>query len=291
MHTKSVKWGARHWFFFVLSYAFGKLALLWEVRRPKWRFLLYELRHSFAGLINTFIPYFIPTTLFAGSELLETRHERFLLRPRSRDASVVSPAFEREDRRYLRRILDLEFAHGGRVGFLDIGAHIGAFSVRVAKYGRKHGLKTWAFEPIPENFARLQANLQLNGLDETVVTPFNFALGERSETASMSFSSQFSSDAQLVSTAPTGPYQTVQVRRADELLKDLPPVLILKIDVEGHEYPVLKGMAGILNTCKTCWLCIEDGTHGEVLHAHLRQFGFQFDRKISPYNSWWRIQR
>src|SRR2546422_5286600 len=45
---------------------------------------------------------------------------------------------------------------------LDIGAHIGYYTLMFAELVGPHG-KVFAFEPVPSNFALLQKNVQFNG--------------------------------------------------------------------------------------------------------------------------------
>lgn len=50
---------------------------------------------------------------------------------------------------------------------IDIGAHIGVFSVAAAM--ANPSLKVYAFEPVPDNFNLLQENVRLNGLGGRIV--------------------------------------------------------------------------------------------------------------------------
>ncbi len=47
---------------------------------------------------------------------------------------------------------------------LDIGAHIGVFTILAAS----HGTRVYAFEPVPSNYALLAENIALNGLEDHV---------------------------------------------------------------------------------------------------------------------------
>lgn len=47
---------------------------------------------------------------------------------------------------------------------LDLGAHIGGVTVQMAM----RGVRVYAYEPIPENYALLVANVKANGLDDFV---------------------------------------------------------------------------------------------------------------------------
>src|ERR1051326_5955671 len=78
--------------------------------------------------------------------------------------------------------------------FVDVGADVGRWSVRLAHYYDK----IFAFEPHVHRRARLKANLILNGIDNTEIFPFacsdhygqtvigrTGALGEGTEVASL----------------------------------------------------------------------------------------------------------
>ncbi len=60
----------------------------------------------------------------------------------------------------------LPYMAKAKVG-LDIGAHIGTFSVFAA---RRSPATIYAIEPEPENFALLEQNIRLNGLEKRIIT-------------------------------------------------------------------------------------------------------------------------
>jgi len=57
---------------------------------------------------------------------------------------------------------------------IDIGAHIGAFSILAGS----HGAQVYSFEPFPRNFSHLQENVVLNGLGHRI-SSFNLAVWDR----------------------------------------------------------------------------------------------------------------
>lgn len=65
---------------------------------------------------------------------------------------------------------------------IDAGANIGLYSLIGSSLIGDSG-KVLAFEPSKETFRRLQSNIKLNGF--TNITPFNYALGEKSETLTL----------------------------------------------------------------------------------------------------------
>ncbi len=127
---------------------------------------------------------------------------------------------------------------------LDIGANIGhytsLFSDAVGPTGR-----VFAFEPIPETFALLAANCRL--FAHRNVTLLNVALSDRSDVASMTIPRWESGIENLYESrlGGNGVGQDVFCCSVDCLR--LPHrISLAKIDVEGHELPVLRGMTQLL---------------------------------------------
>ncbi|MCX6213640.1 FkbM family methyltransferase [Spirosoma sp.] len=123
---------------------------------------------------------------------------------------------------------------------LDIGANMGFYSIRV---GQKavHG-KVFAFEPDPGNYATLQKNLVLNNL--TNVTAYNAALSDKKETLRL-YKHPFNvGDYRLYNDGDFTEYVDVPTLRLDDTIKER--VDLIKIDVQGFEYFVLKGGQALL---------------------------------------------
>lgn len=81
--------------------------------------------------------------------------------------------YEREEVQFVRRVID---RLGGAVArFLDIGANAGFYSLALAHYFP--GIRGLAFEPVPQTFALLQRNLELNGV--TQVQALNLGLSDQ----------------------------------------------------------------------------------------------------------------
>lgn len=285
---KPKRWSFLNWVHFSLAYFLAKLLLLWEVRTPKWTFFFFEIHYSFTNLINTVWRGALPPVLYHGQGTLETRHGTFRIRSGSHDAAIVSPAFERGDMNHLFGVLDDEFNSGRKVGFFDVGANIGQFAVRVSRYCAGRPLKIWAFEPMPENLRLLHENLALNSQNSSEVQVLPYALSDKDGVTTMRFSPQHPGDSAIGGeTGGPGTLHQVEMRRADGLLNDMAPVLIVKIDVEGHECNVLQGMRKTIEATDKCWLCIEDIFGREALYDFLVNFGFEYQTKLTPYNSWW----
>ncbi len=121
--------------------------------------------------------------------------------------------------------------------FLDIGEHIGTYTLTCAKKA-KH---TYAFECSPTTFCYLAANIALHGLEEKV-SPFPFALGDEDKAIDYIVRSKDGGGngvKHLAATDKACKKLPVLMRRLDSFgLKD---IAFIKIDVEGFEKEVLLG--------------------------------------------------
>lgn len=282
---QSVKWSTFDKIRFGLGYLWARLAIFWTVRSPKWAYFSFEVRYAFGRVARQIVGHDLAFPKFNGPDEVETEKGRFKIRRDSHDALIVSPAYERADYVFAMELVDSLAKKSDSVGFLDIGANIGTFTIPIARKFLSRGVKVWAIEPIPDNVRYLKANAQLNGVEG--ITVFPYAVGDREEELTMRFNSSRGGDA--TSSSPTH-FETDEVRvasvRADHLINDPPRTLVIKIDVEGHEAMVLTGMAGIFSRVETCWICVEDN-EDRPLDDQLESLGFRFARKTTPYNSWW----
>jgi len=134
----------------------------------------------------------------------------------------------------------------------DVGANQGSVTLVAAK--RVPNGRVFSFEPVPQVFAQLKANVEVNGFRN--VSLFNCALSDAPGTANMytsldvaihsavneGLASFFSSDYR------TSLLGVVEVKTMDEVVKSnaVERVDLVKIDVEGAELQVLHGAASML---------------------------------------------
>ncbi len=143
------------------------------------------------------------------------------------------------DRRELRLVRELLRGGGD---FVDVGAHVGMYTVTAARALAESG-RVLALEPNPAARRQLEENLRLNGCTNVVVVPRAAAAARGHgvlhvpETPDPSFSSL-----QAGRFAEGEPVE-VETTTVDEEVESasLAPVLV-KIDVEGAELDVLAGM-------------------------------------------------
>ena len=130
--------------------------------------------------------------------------------------------------------------------FLDIGANIGYFSLLAAT--NQTSSTVVAFEPVKDIFEDLKENVRINEIKNLVAV--NAALGEKNEEKEIFISakdnlgmSSFKQPGNF-----SGRKEKVKVLCVDDWFKSfaLPKIDMVKIDTEGSELSVLKGMKQVL---------------------------------------------
>lgn len=167
--------------------------------------------------------------------------------------------------------------------FLDVGANIGSYTV-LAAAGAK--ARVTAVEPIPETFEKLQLNVALNRLDSRVRTCL---LGLSDQNGILRFSAALDTVNHVLAVDENIPSVDVSVSRLDDLVgEDCPHVI--KIDVEGHEFAVLKGAAITLADHRLMAVVMETNGSGQRfgrsnkdLFDVMRDYGFTPCR-YDPFN-------
>lgn len=117
--------------------------------------------------------------------------------------------------------------------FIDIGAHMGYFSILTAAW-IKEGKPVYSFEPNPDFFQTLEENIALNNLQDKVKT-YQIALSNKVGKAVMG-----GFEARVMNEAEEGDIDTITF---DELCNEegIEPDII-KIDVHGAEGKIVDGM-------------------------------------------------
>lgn len=161
--------------------------------------------------------------------------------PRDRLATGFAFEYKAHDAG-LKRVQEFFMDRAGeRTLYLDIGANMGVSSV----YALSLGVRCWLFEPNTELHAFGRKLFAQNGY--TTARWESVALSERAGNAAFYLSkSSFLSSFDRVNAAFEGEARELEVplRTLDSYLPEIEAsttALIIKIDVEGHELPVLKG--------------------------------------------------
>lgn len=179
---------------------------------------------------------------------------------------------------------------------IDVGANIGYYTTILANCVGILG-KVYAFEPEPNNFKLLQKNIRANGFNNVIA--INAACGRKTGKMTLYVSKPEFSDVGGNGMHRVYPSQfcvdepiEVDIVEIDNFIvdeRDKSHITFVKIDAEGAELDILKGMAGILVNHKHMAMLLEyspacirekgDNPHETI--SILKTTGFHFNRDIN----------
>jgi len=119
---------------------------------------------------------------------------------------------------------------------VDIGAHIGIFSVWAAKFAKKG--KVYSFEPFQENFQLLKHNIELNNIKN--IETFNLAIAKKEGKMNLFISTN--TGGHSIYNLPGHTKEIgIQTITLDKIIdqKNIKNIDFLKMDCEGAEYDIL----------------------------------------------------
>ena len=126
---------------------------------------------------------------------------------------------------------------------IDVGAHIGLITTPMARKVGPEG-RVLSLEPFPRSAEALRRSVALNGVADQVSLHVN-AAAETAKTAQL-FTGATGMMASLYPDEPSQPSITVETVRLDDLVAPGGRVDLVKIDAEGAELAVLRGMRRII---------------------------------------------
>ncbi len=128
---------------------------------------------------------------------------------------------------------------------VDVGAHIGLYSLYALRCLQGVG-KVFSFEPSPRTFAILKDNIQVNGFRESGLSQLlPVAVSFQSGTAELTIVRHNSGHNTLFGDDLTAEKIQITTVTLDRALINEPKVDVVKIDAEGAEPFILKGMASL----------------------------------------------
>jgi len=132
----------------------------------------------------------------------------------------------------------------------DVGANIGFFSLLAARFAGPQG-KVFAFEPDPDNAARIREHIQANHMDSVVTLTASPVWSSSMRVffaRSTDHSSRLVGTVQVSAHSPDGFYE--QAVTLDEFANTHGAPTFIKMDIEGGETEALAGATGIFDSTK-----------------------------------------
>lgn len=182
--------------------------------------------------------------------VITTRMGKFFTRKKTTDFMFTNYAYELKVKQFIKKYA-LHFDH-----FVDIGACIGDYSIWMAN----EGMKVTAIEPDPENYAMLRENIRLN-MQFNKIKTFNIGLSD--EEGILPFASNPSNRGASKVVDPNSQEESIKipVEKWDSILAatEIKPKdqVLMKLDVEGMEERVIKGMMQFLKNRQNVILILE----------------------------------
>jgi len=138
---------------------------------------------------------------------------------------------------------------------LDIGAHIGYYTLIFAKLAGEEG-RVFAFEPDLDNFTLLKKNVEFNGYPNVILE--QKAISSKSGKAKLFLSYENIKGHTICDLQNNKPSILVDSIKLDDYFNDSNNRIdFIKLDVEGAELLALKGMNNLLNRNKKIKMIIE----------------------------------
>ena len=189
----------------------------------------------------------LPDSTKIGEHILQTNHGFLMKIDPSKDTGVELSLFQTGTYEKGTLYFIASCLNRGDC-FVDVGANIGLMSIFASQCVGNSG-KILAFEAHPETHELLQENIALNHIEN--IDTFNFALGNEPGKATIYDNWNVNrGGASLVIHSENSTGFEVDMKTLDEVIQtDFQPKMI-KIDVEGFEFQVLKGATNTIKNCK-----------------------------------------
>jgi hypothetical protein len=249
----------------------NKLRIFTECQEGKLQLLIVEALWTlrpFTGIApdSNFLIY---------KNFLKTKFGKFYVHPDLQSEISLSPAFERQDIDHLLTLIGKEIQKKQKVLFIDIGAHVGVYTVAIGNRFKKYKkqLDIIAFEPnasnfYSDNFSLLKKNIAENNINN--VKAYNKGLGSKKTNKPNKYGI---TTVTLDSLLPVNFYKKYDV-------------VFVKADIEGYETDAFKGAGNLIHSAKKLIVIVEDCVDQGII-SYLKKQKFLFSVKLTPYNSFW----
>jgi FkbM family methyltransferase len=184
----------------------------------------------------------------------------------------------------LSRLMDTMLAEA--TTFVDVGANFGYFTLLGAKkLANRPGTSVIAIEPNPKLLKLLRRNAEINW-SLAPIRIVDAAAGEKKGQVTLFVPQEHGANGGLTSHAKADKHKVAMVR-VDDIVPLDQPVDVMKIDVEGHEFGVLKGAVQVIKRSPGIKIILE-WSPSQMSEAGIdpRDISeFMQEMKLSPYQA------
>jgi FkbM family methyltransferase len=140
--------------------------------------------------------------------------------------------------------------------FIDVGANVGIYTILASKVV---GARSIAFEPCQKTFERFKDQISINRIDHLVTVHQN-AVGSKSGNVHISNYGDTRNVLNEILKVNEGNQESIEVKMTtlDDEIKNENRNYVIKIDVEGYEFEVIRGAKNILSSKKLIALIVEN---------------------------------
>lgn len=224
-------------------------------------------KKSLALYKNPFNVFLLWKKIAKGVSVIEAKNGlKFLVRPGIPDIQMVNEVFYDE-------FYNLALSHmKSHEVVIDIGANIGAFSLRAARNPAVDSV--YSFEPFPSNYTLVQRNIQLNNFTRKIY-PFQYGIGKKKEKRKFFFGLKGNATHSLFTKSDK--YIEINLITLNDIFNNnkLKKCSLLKIDCEGAEYEIFESVtSSLLKKIKI--ICMEYHPNGnpQDIKLKLEKCGF-----------------
>ena len=244
----------------------------------------FRIRYPFSGdttifsEYSTWYFYFIDFLPVVKSKVVIWRLKngtRYFLRLNAYDQIVLNEMYILKEYKSLYRYIQ----PGSTV--IDIGAHIGLFSVLAARLHKN--VKVFSYEPFPENYSLLRENVDINSLKKQIKT-FKVGIGAKEEKRKLYVHRSNSGGHSLYKKSNNAITISLIPLREVFRANNIRTCDFLKMDCEGAEYEILMNTPDdILKKIKCIALEYHANEDSKILEAFLKKKGFTVRRAKESY--------
>jgi FkbM family methyltransferase len=220
------------------------------------RYFSEFIKHCDIVSIISSVKYLINRTSHKSNRIIKSSVGTFYCRKNTNDFQFANYAYEWNVKKFfLNHLADYSV-------FIDGGSCIGDYSILLSK----NGIRSFAFEPVPETFSVLYKNLELNNL-ESFIQAFPYGLGVENASVDFVVNSVNTGASHIARNGKQGNCK-VNIRTFDSVFNELnlkqEDRILFKLDVEGMESEAIAGAATFIQSFPNITFVIENEHSGIV---------------------------